>query len=57
MIDVQNTFLERLPEGLRNCYKTVKMDAGQVPHYQRVCHVQEKTMHLKFFTVVTQNQF
>ena len=47
MIDVQDTFLERLPEGLRDCYKTVKMDAGEVPHYQRVCHVQEKTMHLK----------
>ena len=40
-----------LPERLRDCHETIKMDASEVPDYQWVCHVQEKSMHLKTSTM------
>ena len=44
--------MENLPEGLGDCYKTVKMDARKIPNYQWVGHVQEKSMHLKFIDLL-----
>ena len=38
--------IDAKPEWLWYCNKTVEMDAGEVPNYQRVGHMQEETMHL-----------